>query len=101
MAQSNAPSTALTAWAFQWRIGVLGSPVAADTVEFVNRDHYNGHPRDKLIGHWIVGYGYSSSGATLYWTDPAAPNIFTKANKYFTQSNTSFNQYLQSNGIAW
>ncbi|WP_369371542.1 C39 family peptidase [Promicromonospora sp. Populi] len=75
-------------------------PVALDTVEFAGGQHYNGHPVDRTIGHWIVGNGYSNAGSTLQFMDPAT-SYYPDAEPTFALSTTGMAVYLQSNGIAW
>jgi hypothetical protein len=75
-------------------------PVALDTVEFAGGLHYNGHPVDRTIGHWIVGNGYSDAGSTLQFMDPSTSS-FPDAEPTFALSTTNMAVYLRSNGIAW
>lgn len=76
-------------------------PVALDTVEFAGGQHYNGHPVDRTIGHWIVGRGYSNTGSTLQFMDPSTSN-FPDAEPTFSYGTAGMaSTYLQSNGIAW
>lgn len=76
-------------------------PVALDTVEFAGGRHYNGHPTDRTIGHWIVGRGYSNTGSTLQFMDPST-SYYPNAEPTFTHGTTTMaDYYLQSNGIAW
>ena len=71
-----------------------------NTVEFEGGAHYNGHP-NRTIGHWIVGYGYGSSGATSWYNDPAT-SYYPNASATFQADTASFsNTYLQSNGIMY
>jgi hypothetical protein len=99
--QVNSPPLSLTLVAFLYRVGVRGSPVAADTVEFKDGPHYNKHPKGKLIGHWIVGHGYKLNGLVLQWTDPGVPFPFADGEKQFDHNAASFVQFLKSNGIAF
>lgn len=99
--QVDSPSVATMRGALRSSIGLGGRPVAADTVEFAGGKHYNGHPTNQTIGHWIVAFGYEDGGAKVKFADPSttvwsgvSPKF--KANtKYFT------NTFLQSNGIAY
>lgn len=98
--QTNSPSAATVKSALRSNIGSLGRPVAADTVEFAGGKHYNGHP-DQTIGHWIVAYGYSNSGDTVKFADPAT-SVWSGVNATFSADTSTFtNNYLQSNGIAY
>ena len=97
--QVNAPSASLLNTVFRRSIGAQGMPFAADTVEFVNGPHYNGHP-NRLIGHWITAYGYTSSGAVGRWADPSTTS-FPRASRTFSYNTKTFSRFLQSNGIAY
>lgn len=97
--QIHAPSASLLQNTFTWSIDNNGMPFSGDTVEFLNGAHYNGHP-NKLIGHWIAAYGYTSSGATGNWAD-SSTTVFPNAARYFTYNTSSFSTFLQSNGIAY
>ncbi|GAB3071183.1 hypothetical protein GCM10027053_40040 [Intrasporangium mesophilum] len=96
----NAPSATLVKGVFTQSIGMNGMPFAADTVEYRGLAHYNKHPTDQTIGHWIVAYGYSSSGATGSWADPAT-SVWTGVMPKFSASTTGFAKYLQTNGITY
>ena len=103
-AQVNAPS-ATTMIAALTTVMVGGAPVAADTVEFANGSHYNGHP-NRLIGHWIMTYYFGNYGATVGFVDSTANSSavsgFGNAQPKFQVDTASFTTtYLQSNGIAY
>jgi hypothetical protein len=75
-------------------------PLGADTVELAGGYHYNGHP-NKTIGHWIVGYGYTSSGGTSKFADPST-SVWSTVSPYFAYSSSTFaSRFLQSNGIVY
>lgn len=97
--QVNAPSASLLTNVFTYSMDVNGMPFSGDTVEFKDGLHYNGHP-NRLIGHWITAYGYSSSGAVGYWAD-SSTTYFPDALAYFSYDTSSFSTFLQSNGIAY
>lgn len=100
--QVHAPSGVLLTDTFAYSMDVHGMPFSGDTVEFVNGPHYNGHPKNLLIGHWITAYGYSSSGAVGYWADSSTtvwPSL--PISQYFSFDSSSFSSFLQSNGIAY
>ena len=99
--QTNSPSAATVKNALRSNIGSLGRPVAADTVEFAGGKHYNGHPVNQQIGHWIVAYGYSNSGDTVKFADPST-SVWSGVSATFSADTSTFtNNYLQSNGIAY
>ena len=99
--QIDRPSTKVVTAALLHSIGRNSMPVAADTVELAYRAHYNGHPQNKKIGHWITAYGYSSSGSTTRWADPAT-TIWGAVRPTFSSSTTAFTAtYLSTNGIAY
>jgi|GEM_PF-1555136 len=98
--QAQSPSVATVQGAFTSTVGTNGRLLAADTVEFLNGAHYNGHP-NKTIGHWLVGYGYAGSGATTYWADPST-TFYPNASQTFSAATASFTStYLQTNGIMY
>lgn len=100
-AQVQSPSGATAQGAFTSTLGANGRAIAADTVEFANQAHYNGHPTDRTIGHWIVGYGYEDSGATSFWADPST-SYFPEAAETFQVDTSSFARtYMQANGILY
>jgi hypothetical protein len=49
-------------------------PFGVSTVELATQAHYNGHPTEKTIGHWIVARGFSNYQNTTYFRDPAHGN---------------------------
>jgi hypothetical protein len=98
--QVHAPSASLLKAVAAQSIGGNGMPFSADTVEFANGAHYNGHPTSRTIGHWISAYAYTSSGATISWAD-SSTSVYSTASRYFSYSASSFATFLQSNGIAY
>ncbi|MEU8371960.1 hypothetical protein AB0C22_02425 [Micromonospora sp. NPDC048894] len=95
------PSGSLLVAVFAHSIGGNGMPIGADTVEFAGGSHYNGHPTNKTIGHWIVGFGYTASGQTSSWADPAT-TVWSATKPSFSYSTSSFaTRFLQSNGIVY
>ncbi|NLE81138.1 MAG: hypothetical protein GX610_16445, partial [Rhodococcus sp.] len=100
--QINAPTVAVVKGKLINRIGRNGQPFAADTVEFTGGKHYNGHP-NRTIGHWIAAKGYTNSGNTATWVDPAIPRFLNNdglGKTSFSEPTSSFTaDYLQSNGI--
>ena len=98
--QVHAPSATLLPNVFTYSMDANGMPFSGDTVEFKYGAHYNQHPQDQLIGHWITAYGYSMSGALGYWADSSVP-YFPGALPYFQAYSDAFSAYFQSNGIAY
>lgn len=98
--QVNAPSAALLTNVFTYSMDVNGMPFSGDTVEFAGGAHYNQHPQNKTIGHWITAYGYTSSGAVGYWADSATTS-WPWIDPTFSYNTSSFSTFLQSNGIAY
>src|SRR5690606_7591983 len=79
-----------------------GMPFGANTVEFYNGAHYNGHPnRVDPIGHWIVAHGYYSYGASARFADPST-TVWSGVAPHFTRASLAFaDTFLNSNGITW
>ncbi|WP_457252765.1 hypothetical protein [Pedococcus sp. P5_B7] len=98
--QVHAPSSSLLKSVAAQSIGGNGMPFSGDTVEFAGGPHYNGHRKDRTIGHWIAGYAYTGSGSTISWADSSTTS-FPDAARYFSYSASSFATFLQSNGIAY
>ncbi len=100
--QMNSPDLSTYQWIVSWDVGYMGYPIAVDTVEFVNGNHYNNHP-NRLIGHWIVGHGYTSSGASVTYADSSTSlwGASYGVQPHFTAASSSFIQYVQNNGVAW
>jgi hypothetical protein len=99
--QVHAPNASLLTAVFAQSVGYTGVPFAGDTVEFAGGAHYNQHPSGRTIGHWIVGYGYSVSGAQGYWADSSTPTYFPNAAPKFSYNTANFATFLQSNGVAY
>lgn len=62
---------------FKSKIGAK-RPIALGTYEAANDQHYNYHPNDRRVYHWITGYGYYNSGANVRYADSATtvwPNV--------------------------
>lgn len=79
----------------------LGFPFGADTVEFAGGIHYNNHPTDRLIGHWIEVHGYYDSAARTRFAD-GSRSVWPDVNPHFTYDTSLFVQrFLGSNGITW
>lgn len=92
------PTLASLKASFVHDIGQYYLPVAVDTYEYAGGAHYNGHP-NKNIGHWIVGKGYSGSGSTLFFADPAT-SVWDGVNASFSMTASSFHPFVTTNGIV-
>lgn len=76
-------------------------PFGADTVELAGGAHYNNHPRNQTIGHWLTVSAYRNYGETTRFSDPST-SVWSAASQAFNASTNSFvNTYLQNNGITW
>lgn len=75
-------------------------PIAANTVELAFDDHYNHHPRNQKIGHWIMAYGFTDYGGRARWADPST-SVWSDVNETFTYGNTLFaDRFLNINGVV-
>jgi hypothetical protein len=83
----------------------IGYGVQANTVETSGSYHYNGHPSNKTIGHWITAYSYTNEVASTSFADPAKSSAVSwsgSLSKYFSYATSSFTtRFLQVNGITW
>lgn len=87
-----------------------GHPFAGSTIEFAGtltnpRPHYNGHPPDKTIGHWIVARGYSKGTRRSHFLDPAAKSralsSYTGSKRFTMKSKRLARTFLRpGHGIA-
>lgn len=95
------PTLAILKASFVHDIGQFYLPVAVDTYEYMDGAHYNGHPTNRNIGHWIVGKGYTGSGSTLSFADPAT-KVWAGAsvNASFSMAASGFHQFVTTNGIV-
>ncbi|MFB6722989.1 C39 family peptidase [Kribbella sp. NPDC056345] len=66
----------------------IGMPNAPATVEMAGAAHYNGHPQNQTIGHWITGFGYAYSGDLGYFADPAT--FWSSVSPKFTYTTANF-----------
>ena len=81
----------------------IGMPNTPATVEYANEAHYNGHRADVTVGHWLVGYGYASSGAVGYFADPAT-TVWSGVQPKFTYTTSNYwNIFIarHGNGIVY
>jgi hypothetical protein len=82
-------------------------PFGVSTYEAPGGIHYNHHPVAQQVGHWIVAQGYSDSGSTGSFDDPAAKSsalssAWDNVNSNFTASVATFNpDYVAYHGITW
>jgi hypothetical protein len=85
----------------------LDMPFGVSTYEAPGGVHYNHHPVAQEVGHWIVAQGYSNSGSTGSFDDPAAKSsalssAWDNVNSNFTASVATFNPtYVAYHGITW
>jgi len=78
-----------------------GYPFGADTVEVAGGVHYNGHPTNQTIGHWIVAHGYFGGGTSTRFADPST-TVWSTPSDHFTYTTSDFvNRFLNQNGITW
>lgn len=83
---------------------------AVSTVEFRgSKARYNRHPvSGATIGHWITAYGYSDSGQTVHYADPAW-NVdklgdrwqATPPAKTFKAKLSTMIGFVETNGFVW
>lgn len=82
-------------------------PFGVSTIESRGELHYNGHPRDQLIGHWIAAQGYLNSRDTASFDDPAGNSpalsfYWDDVQPNFTYGTDNFNQtFVRTHGIVW
>ncbi|WP_369345401.1 C39 family peptidase [Demequina oxidasica] len=76
--------------------------VAVSAIEYEGGAHYNSHP-NRTIGHWLVGYGYSSNGATLKFKDPASglSGGYGGSAQSFQQTSSSFYKHAEGRNSIW
>ena len=83
--------------------------IASDMYEKASGPHYNHHPAH-VIAHWTTIYGYSASGDTFKFQDPAANSPALSASwdavvPTFSMSSTSTFSFMTkqgvTRGIAW
>jgi len=78
-----------------------GFPMAADTVELAGGTHYNGHPVNQTVGHWVVAHGYYGDGASTRFAD-SSTSVWSAPNAHFTYDTSNFvSRFLWDNGITW
>lgn len=68
-----------------------GYGIAVATYEPANDRHYNNHPENKPIYHWVVARGYTKNLSKTHFVDPAT-NVWANANvqPYFSHYSNSF-----------
>lgn len=84
-------------------IGARGLAIGVSTLEWEGQPHYNGHPVDKRIGHWVVGYAYKIDSVwdNVWFYDPAFTQYST-TRYYFGSRINDFVGYMQNNhGVVW
>jgi hypothetical protein len=57
----------------------------------------------KTIGHWIVGHGYTGSGVTGYYADPAT-SVWANVAPKFAYTTAGFERYVikaHGNGLVY
>lgn len=65
-----------------------------------------GYPSNKTIGHWVAIRGYSNSGSTISWADPAYNGVglsssWNLTSAYLTDTATNVASYVNSRGVIW
>jgi hypothetical protein len=78
---------------------VNGKPVATATFEAKNQAHYNGHPRDQKVRHWVATNGYIGNGDVIISKDPST-SVWADAEAEFEISATSLTSFVSTYGIA-
>ena len=74
-----------------------GLPFGVATIEYSGRAHYNFHPSEQEIGHWIVAQGYADNLDRTSFDDPAAnapglSSAWGNVRNNFVPFTNSFNQ---------
>ena len=102
----NTPSPSVTYFETDVWVDIYsGEPLVADAVELAGSYHYNNHPSNRTIGHWITAYGYTANVVSTKFADPAHSSAVSWGSlpaEYFSYGTSSFaTRFLQNNGITW
>lgn len=99
--RNGAPTVAEFKTALDVTVEAYGRPFAADTVEFAGGAHYNGHPSNRTIGHWIAVASYTNYGARTGFADPST-SVWSGVDTHFSANTRYFVEtFLPYNGIVW
>ena len=83
----------------QGDIGV-GEGLVGNVVEVAGGPHLPGHPTNETIYHYIAIDGYSGSGATTHYADPAS-SVWSSVPKYSNISSSTMVILLGERGYFW
>jgi hypothetical protein len=62
------------------------------------------YPANRSIAHWVAIYGYTGSGSTIKWADPAFNGVNVSWNlpsAYLSDSSANVTSYVNARGIVW
>lgn len=66
-----------------------GHGVAVATFEPAGERHYNGHPTNRNVYHWVVARGYTTNVSKTHFVDPAT-TVWDTTKPYFSHYTNSF-----------
>ncbi|MGH2797599.1 MAG: hypothetical protein ACRDM0_07980 [Thermoleophilaceae bacterium] len=84
-------------------VGHMGYPLMGNTIEAAGEIHYNGHPPDSDVQHWIVLDGFASYGDTTWYTDPAANSVLGWPSAAYNSHSSAamLNDFIRHRGYVW
>lgn len=79
-----------------------GYAVAVAALERAGGYHYNNHPANRTVDHWVVARGYSYNVVNTHFVDPAT-SVWSGVRPYFAYNTTNFvNRFVRpSKAIVW
>lgn len=79
-----------------------GYAVAVAAYEPAGERHYNGHPVNQSVDHWVVARGYTTDVSKTHFIDPAT-TVWSAPEPYFSHYTNSFvNLFVRpSKAIVW
>lgn len=97
--QLNSPSARYTKKLLTYSVD-HGRPLGLSTVEYAYGAHYNNHPRNQTIGHWVVARGYDGYGDRILVAD-SATTVWAPPHRYFSAPTGRFARaFLRTHGVA-
>lgn len=79
-------------------------PMAVSTREVGGDIHYNKHPANKTIAHWVMTRGYHHHGDTTAFMDPAT-SVWDDTQPYFDYPTAAFTvnflQFTSNGAVVW
>lgn len=97
------PSVSRFRWLLEHNVRNTKMAMAVATIEHAGGYHYNGHPENSTVDHWVAAYGYNDEKGSTRIADAATGiSSWTRVEKYADLNTSKFvSRHVSSKAVVW